>query len=197
MKDLVTYLKEDRLANVPEIFTEEELRYIENELMKTLKHFEKVSIEQKKYDYIRGGYCVVRIYIEYVNDKHIRMNDRNRITQNRLQFWFKIEGSSCEYEMGGHMWLSPYDKEGKYSHFAMRGTKDLAKEAGVSVRKFKFKDAKDLVKKLSTMVNGIFDVAYAYCGGPDTDVDEFIAHNRGTINTDIKTAYEENKNKLK
>ena len=83
MKDLVTYLKEDRLANVPEIFTEEELGYIKNELMKSLKHVEKVSIEQNKYDYIRGGYCVVRIYIEYVNDKHIRMDDRNRISTRR------------------------------------------------------------------------------------------------------------------
>jgi hypothetical protein len=105
---------------------------------------------------------------------------------NAFAFEFKIEGTSCSIVRSGHVYISPYDSENGYKYFAMRSVKDMAKEVGVSTRKFKFKDEKDLAKKIAKMSNELFGVALAYCGG---DLKQLIENHQGTIGTSLKDAY--------
>ena len=125
------------------------------------------------------------ILINYIDPENLKKNYHN-IMLNAVRLCFSVENGVCELYRSGHLNLSPYDREHDYKYFAMRHMIEIAKKAGVSVRKFRYKDEKDLVKKITKMANEIYDVCLAYCGG---DEKKFLEDHTGTIDVDIKDAY--------
>lgn len=155
-----------------------DLETVKKELEKTVNHVQDVTF---------GVYSEYNswIQINYIDDKTLRDFYHGQ-PMNAFSFEFQIEGTSCSLDRSGHVYISPYDREHDYKYMAMRGTKDMAKEVGVSTRKFKFKDEKDLAKKIAKMSNELFGVALAYCGG---DLKQLIENHHGTIETSLKDAY--------
>lgn len=155
-----------------------DLETVKTELEKTVNHVQDVTF---------GVYSEYKSWIdvEYIDDKTLKQFYYG-IKQNAITFQFKIEANSCALVGSGHVYISPYDSENEYKYFAMRSIKEMAKEVGVSTRKFKFKDEKDLAKKITKMSNELFGVALAYCGG---DLKQLIENHQGTIETSLKDAY--------
>lgn len=155
-----------------------DLEMVKTELEKSVKHAQDVTF---------GSYSEYSSWIDvnYIDDKTLKQFYHG-IKQNAIIFQFLIEGNSCALVSSGHIYISPYDREHDYQYFAMRGVKEMAKEVGVSTRKFKFKDEKDLAKKIAKMSNELFGVALAYCGG---DLKQLIENHQGTIETSLKDAY--------
>lgn len=125
------------------------------------------------------------ILINYINPDNLKKNYHGQML-NAIRLCYDIDGGVCELYRSGHLALSPYDREHDYKYLAMRNMKEMAKKAGVNVRKFGFKDEKDLAKKITKMANEIYDVCLAYCGG---DEKQFLEDHTGTIDVDIKDAY--------
>ena len=125
------------------------------------------------------------ILINYIDPENLKKNYHGQIL-NAVRLCFEVDNGVCELYRSGHLGISPYDSEHDYKYFAMRNMIELSKKAGVNVRKFRYKDENDLVKKITKMANEIYDVCLAYCGG---DEKQFLEAHTGTIDVDIKDAY--------
>ena len=152
---------------------------MENKLREKINLVEKVEINN-------ATSTLTFITIDYVSDENLRLY-YNNIDLNSLRLVFKIEGNACSISSAGHIYISPYDKANDYKYYAMRGMRDLAKECGISIRKFRFKNEDDLINKIAKMSNEIFNCCLLYCGGI---VDNLIKFHKGVIEKPLKEVYD-------
>lgn len=93
----------------------------------------------------------------------------NGIAENSIYIQFAINYATHKVELhgSGHVYLSPKDLQlPQYKYLAMKSVVNVGVDKGIKkFRKSKFKDGKDLAKKLATYYNSVMECVNEYTGG--------------------------------
>lgn len=188
MKNLSSFVGEAVKSDI--LFTDDETAKIKNILSKEIQHAEKISVVQKDYGF---GDPSATIIIQFIPEDVRKSSSTYGIFENTLHIRFTVDPKSCDIFTTGHVALSDYDSEHSFKYLASRNMKEMAKTCGVNVRKFRYKNIDDLANKIAKMSNEIFDVVLCYYGGDvelaKADKTKENRHKRGTITTDLVTAW--------
>ena len=122
-----------------------DLKAVITELEKTVKGYYEIKPIHK---------FGATILINYIDPENLKKNYYGQM-DNAITLYYNIDdnGRVCELYRSGHLAVSPYDSKHEYKYFVMCNIKRMAKNAGVNVRKFSYKDEKDLAKKITKMAN--------------------------------------------
>lgn len=114
-----------------------------------------------------GTFCPYLGY--FALDALDRKDWPNGIAENSVFLRFRIDNKEHKVELqrGGHIWLSPSDKEReKYKYLCMRGMVDIAEEKGVKkFRKQGYKSIEDLTSKMVSYYTRVLEKVSEYTGG--------------------------------
>lgn len=147
-------------------YTTEQIAAFQNEFNETIENLKGLVNDRVIGRFNVGIYAPMQfIKIDALDPKDFP----NGITDNSIFLKFCIDYAERKVEIRnvGHVWLSPKDlKTDKYRYLCMKGVTDVATDMGnKKFRKSKFKDAKDLAKKMATYYNKVMECVTIYTGG--------------------------------
>ncbi|MGL5691068.1 MAG: hypothetical protein ACRDD8_09630 [Bacteroidales bacterium] len=108
-----------------------------------------------------SGLCTLCIEALEAKDYPNQLSDNGMFIRFEINYDNGVGGIS--FDRSGHVWLSEADKQTpEYKHYAMRTLSSLVSK---KFRKSKFKNDKELVKKVSEYANAVYDELLKYTGG--------------------------------